>query len=264
MEEEKSREVEIRLQDLLDVFLNCWWIMLLVAAIVFTGLYIYKSQTHVDEYTATATVYVMKEKSEGGSTSTSEVSIANTLVKDFMELTTMDSVLELVRYDQNLTMSTAQLRKMVTLKNIENTRFIYVSVTAKDPQSALAISNSLAENACNYLNKELLGDQKYASVADKGTAPKNPSNPISAFKLLLIALVCALVVYVVYLVLFLMDDKINTPEDVEKYLKLSILGQIPNRDDTSRRKKRYGAYGAYGTYYAASNQTGSPTAPKNQ
>ena len=190
--------------------------MLLAAAIVFTGVYIYLNQTHVDEYTATATVYVMKEKSDGGNTSTSEVTIANTLVKDFMELATMDSVLEMVRTDRNLTMSTAQLRGMVSLKNIENTRFIYVSVTAKDPQSAHEISVSLAENACEYLNNELLGNQKYASVADRGLVPKTPSNPISAFKLLLIAVGAALATYAIYLVLFLMDDKINTVEDVEQ------------------------------------------------
>jgi capsular polysaccharide biosynthesis protein len=214
----------------------------------------------VDEYTATATVYVMKEKTEGGSTSTSEVSIANTLVKDFMELTTMDSVLEKVCDGKYINLTPAQLRKMVTVKNIESTRFIYVSVTAKDAQSAHELSISLAENACEYLNHELLGDQKYASVADRGLQPKKPSNPISALKLMLIALVCALVVYVIYLVLFMMDDKINTPEDVEKYLKLSILGQIPNKDDTSRRRKRYGAYG---TYYASNNQMGAPV-PTNR
>ena len=47
----------------------------------------------------------------------------------------------------------------------------------------------------------------------------------------------------IYLVMFLMDDKINDPEDVEKYLKLSILGQIPNKSDAGRRKKYY-AYDA--------------------
>ena len=60
---------------------------------------------------------------------------------------------------------------------------------------------------------------------------------------LLVAFMFAMVVYAIYLIRFLMDDKINTPEDVEKYLGLSLLGQIPNKYDTGKRKKYY-AYGS--------------------
>ena len=58
--------------------------------------------------------------------------------------------------------------------------------------------------------------------------------------MLLVAFVLAFAIYAIYLIRFLMDDKINSPEDVEKYLGLNVLGQIPNRYDTSRRKKYYG------------------------
>ncbi len=237
MEEEKKKETEIRLQDLLEVFLQCWWLMALVAVIVFVGLFIFMSANNKPEYTATTTVYVMKEST---STSTAEVSIANTLVNDYMELCKMDRVLEMVRHDLGLTISNTEFRKMIHVETIDSTRFIYLSITAKTPQDASDIANSLAKNACDVLNNDLLNGQPYASVANESLAPTKPSNPVSPLKILLIAFVGAVVVYGIYFVRFLLDDKVNTPEDVEKYLGLSLLGQIPNKHDTSRKKKYYG------------------------
>ena len=59
----------------------------------------------------------------------------------------------------------------------------------------------------------------------------------------------ALLVYGIYFVRYLLDDKINQPEDVEKYLGVSVLGVIPNSEDSKRR------YTKYGTYYAKSVTT---------
>lgn len=234
MEDEKNNGSEIDLRNLWTIFVHCWWIMLIVAAVVTVGLYVFFTATHEDEYTATAITYVMKESN---TTSTGDVSISNVLVNDFVETANLESVLEKVIYEQGLIISTTQLRKMITVTNQENSRFVQVSVTAKDPVRATDLANSLAEQMCNTLNDDLMFGQKYASVADPSKVPAKPSNPVSLLKVLIIAAVCALMVYAVYVVMFLMDDKINTPEDVERYLELNLLGQIPNRQDMSRRKR---------------------------
>ena len=236
MEEQKNKELEIRFQDLLEVFLHCWWILLLVAVLVFTTLSIYMNATHEDKYTATATVYVMKETDKA---STADVSIANTLINDYMELLSMERVLEEVRFELGLNISIRELSEMIRVQKSENTRFVYVSVTASKPQDAADISNALASVACEYMNQVLLNNEPYSKVANESPVPTKPSNPVSTLKLMLFGVIAAILVYAVYLVLFLLDDKINGPEDVEKYLELSILGQIPNKHDTGRRKKYY-------------------------
>ena len=138
------------------------------------------------------------------------------------------------------TMQVSQLRSMIKLEKIEDTRFVYVKVTAKNKQAAADIANTLASVACRYMNEQLLNDQPYTKVVNESEVPTTPSNPISKLMLLLVAVASSLLVYAVYLVLFLLDDKINSPEDVEKYLGLSTLGQIPYKHDTGR-KKQYAA-----------------------
>ena len=94
--EETKKETEIRLLDLWEVFLQCWWIVALVGVIVFIGLFIFLSANNEPEYTATTIVYVMKDSENS---TTGEVSIANTLVNDYMELCKMDRVMDMVRHD---------------------------------------------------------------------------------------------------------------------------------------------------------------------
>ena len=76
--------------------------------------------------------------------------------------------------------------------------------------------------------------------------PEKPSNPISVLKILLGAFVAAVLVYGIYFIRFILDDKINAPEDVEKYVGLNVLGAIPNKNQLNRRHEKYG-------YYYASN-----------
>jgi hypothetical protein len=85
-------------------------------------------------------------------------------------------------------------------------------------------------------------------------------------KIALIALVAAIAVYGVFFVLYLLDDKISTAEDVEKYLGVNMLGQIPNREEAQRRKKKgYGDYYdyGYGNAYATGKSNTSAQELKN-
>ena len=45
----------------------------------------------------------------------------------------------------------------------------------------------------------------------------------------------ALIAYLVFFILYVTDDKINTAEDLDQYLGVNLLGQIPYRHN-SREK----------------------------
>ena len=244
MEEEKNSEMEIGLRDFGAVFVHCWWIMLLAAVVVGVALYLFLNATHKDEYTAEASIYVMRSTGdgEGDGTTSQDISIATYLVRDAPELILSHQVLDRVIIQQNRILSYEQLKEMITITNEENTRILYLSVTAADPVEAASLVTSLANVTCDFMNNDMYDGQKLFKVVDQNVVPDQPSNPISMLKILLVAFACAIVVYAVYLVMFLMDDKINTPEDVERYLGLNLLGQIPNKKDTGRGKRYYAQY----------------------
>ena len=246
MEEEKSTDIDLGLQDLLDIFRHCWWIMAAVALVAAIVLYAVMNATHKDEFSAQASIYVTRSTAEnaGGSTgitSSGDLTMATYLAKDCPELVKSHAVLDPIAAFFNLEYD--ELKEMIQVSNKSDTRLIYITVTAKDANVAAEIAAELAQDSCDFMNQKMYDGQKLFRVVDEGIAPEEPSNPISLLTILLIAFAAAVVVYVIYLIMFLMDDKINGPEEVEKYLKLSILGQIPNKQDAGRKKKYY-AYDA--------------------
>ena len=248
MEENKELELEIKLSDIFDIFKQCWWLMLLVGVITCVAVFVGLTVTHEDEFTAKTTIYVLKQNDESSSTvSTSDISIANYLINDFMQLVySNDNVLEPVLKRNNPTglLTTKDLAKMIKVSQTNDTRMLTLSVTTGDKNTSRDLANDVAAFACDYFN--LRQNANIANVVDKAVAPKEPSNPISLITVLLIAFVAALIVYAVYLVMYILDDKINNEEDVQKVLGMNVLGVIPNRDEVVKSKsKRYAAYTSY-------------------
>ena len=107
------------------------------------------------------------------------------------------------------------------------------------------------------------------NVYDYGTLSTKPSNSIGLRRYILIGFGAAAMVYLAYLAALILDDKVKTEEDVHKYLKLSVLGDIPNAAAASNGSKygRYSRYGRkekYGKYYGSSApETPTASTPAN-
>lgn len=270
--EEKKREIELNIKDLGTVLLRCWWIMLLVGVLIGAGTYLILSLVHTDQYTATASIYVMREaiaKTSGADaiqTQSGDVSISNNLKADVMKLPLTRKVLTPVMQkvgiettESNYTM----MKSAIKTSSEDNEHIVYFSVTAEDRQSAVTLANLLVEETCTLFNDELFENERYVKELDAAVEPENPSNPISKVLILLVTVGAMVVVYLIFFVLFMADDKINDAEDVQNYLGVSLLGQIPNRRETGRRKKKYGGYYAYESNGTKKATTGSAKENKN-
>jgi hypothetical protein len=65
---------------------------------------------------------------------------------------------------------------------------------------------------------------------------------------ILVALIAAILVYAVFFLMFMFDDSVWTDEEIEKYLGLSVLGDIPDANSTRKKGYGYRKYGKYGKY----------------
>ncbi|HBF14552.1 MAG TPA: hypothetical protein DDW30_02490 [Clostridiales bacterium] len=237
MEETKNREIEIRFGDFVKVFCRCWWVLLLVGALVCGGVFGVLKLTHVPLYTATAKVYIIRTS---GSMQAAQVSISNALVSDFIESVTMGNVLTQTREELGMnSLSNKELSSMVKVSNTEGSRLITLSVTARSAKDAVDLVDSLARNSVEYFNDNLVKEE-YSQYVDK-LDTEHPescvvvSNPISKSKILLVGIAAVLLAYLVFFIIYVTDDKINTAEDLDQYLGINLLGQIPYRH-TPREK----------------------------
>ena len=247
---EETKQLDLTFADLLGIFKRCWILMAAVAVVVTVLTYVVMVNTHQDEYTSTVGMWAYRTGSDDDSGNVQENYYGNMMstqqIDEYMEIAQSRIVLEKVIADQNLTISTKQLSKMLNIYqkgNANTSTLFYLSVTAKSPESAQRLGEAWSRITYEHING--LVDKDVLLEFDPANLPETPSNPISLLKILLIAFACAVIVYGVYFVRFLMDDKVNNAEDVEKYLNLHVLGAIPDKNQLARRRSK-------GAYYAQS------------
>lgn len=240
MNENENTKV-VKLTDLWDVFLRCWWLMVLAAVVVSGAAKVIDDINFVPEYKSTATLYILRQNDNDYSTSgeaTNDFSLALKVVNDCDYLLKSRSVVDEVIESLDIDVSYASLKSRISTSNPEDTRILEVTVRAYDPTSAKLIVDKLCEIGQEKITEAMGFEQvnlyEYGNVAD---APCNKTGLTTYF---MIAMIIAVLVYAVFLLIFLFDDRLMTEEDIERYLGLSILGDIPNSQDTGRRRYGYG------------------------
>lgn len=259
--EQNETKGTISIADLWGVFIGHVWQIVLATLLVLAILVGYSVFTYEAEYTSTATVYIIRqEESSSGSTyspSTSDFSLALSTVNDCKLLLTSHKVLDQVIEDLGMEISYKRLCSMISINNPTNTRYLEISVTAPTPSDAKIIVDKLCEVG-RVSMVDIMGINQVNQV-DMGTFNELPSNDMIGVLCYVGALGTAVLVYAIYLILFIFDDKIVTPEDVEKYIGVSVLGVIPNAEaaaDSKRGRYGKGRYG-YGEQNARPQTEGS-------
>ena len=248
MEKQDTMRV-ITLNDIWDVFINHIIPIVLIAAMCVALLFAYGTIILTPTYSSTSTLYILKQDNSNDYVYTqADFSMALNIVNDCTYMVKSHEVLDKVISQLNLDVGYKELYDSITIENPDNTRVLEVTVESKDAQQSKEIADELCRVAAGKINDTMGINQ--VNLYSKGTVSSNPSNSISLTVYAFVGIMAAIIAYAVYLIAFVLDDKITTEEDVEKYLGLSVLGEIPNCNSTKNKngmhKNRY-TYGGKNT-----------------
>lgn len=241
-----GEESSLNLTGLLGLLWKRLWLILLAAIIVGGSCFAYNYVTYTEEYTSTAQIYVLNtEMMDGASASTTAYyfQLALTVVEDCKELLLSETVLNRVAEKLSLDIAPSNLRSMIKVTNDEDSRILRVSVTTENPELSCDIANEVSKQGVLRIHEIMKVDQ--ASVYEQGTVSQIPSNDVSWQTALLLGFAAGVLVYGICLLVAVLDDKVNDADDVETYLGLSVLGDIPHRSETTSRKRDNRYYGKY-------------------
>lgn len=176
-------------------------------------------------YEAKTTLIVNTDQKNDDTITGDEFSVTQRLAVTYGEIIKSRTVLEPVIEKLGLDISYDDLSKMVTVSPVKDTQIINISVQDTNPLKAKDIANSIPE----VFTKEVKRITKANSVEviDNAVEPLSPIKPNKLMNVL-IAFVLGIMIglFVVFLIEY-MDNKMKTPQDVEKHLDLPILGVIP-------------------------------------
>ena len=225
-----DEEMEINLVELFSYYLSKWYFLaagFLIGAVI-AGLFTYYMITPL--FTATSKLYMVSNSSDT-IVDLSDFNIGNSLSADYEQLLRVRPVIEGVIEDEKLDYTYEQLRGMINVSTISNTRILQISATSPSPKEAMVIANALADKAVEEI--PVLMDTAKPNIAERAIVPDEKSSPSMSRNTVLGALVGLLLVAGVLTVLFLMNDTMTSAEDVQRKLGLMPMTVIPEGDISS-------------------------------
>lgn len=236
----ESDEIEIDLLELAGVVFKKASLIILVTLICGVLVMLYDKVFVTPQYESTTKIIVLA-KQDSTTLTTSDMQMSTLLTKDYVELVSTRAVTEGVIAELGLMsgdepMTHEQLLSKMSVTSVSDTRIITISVLDKDPYVACDIANAVREHASAHIQSVM--DTEAVNVAEEGNIPVDPVSPSTLRDGVIGALVGAFVSIAIIVVLHLMDDTINTSDDIERYLGLSTLGTIPMDEKQQKNKKK--------------------------
>ena len=225
--------------DLTELFMTLWskahiiilsGILLGLLAFVGTKLFI------TPMYTSTTKFYVLTKTTDSGNVTYSDLQTGSQLTKDYAELVKSRPVLEEVVSVLNLDMDTQELADKITVTTPTDTRVMSINVEDAQPKQARDIADAVRQ-AVEIQIQEIM-DVDSVKTVEEANLPDSPSSPSVMRNTLIGAILGILISAGIIILIFMLDDTVKTPEDVETYLGLNVLASIPIYDGANTKNKK--------------------------
>ncbi len=135
--------------------------------------------------------------------------------------------------DPNMTQE--DIRKMLHIGAVDNTRIIEISIIHGNPVEAARIADIVAK----AFYEEIVGLYRIENVdiIDKAEVPELPISPKKTKNVALSVFAAFVLAVGIILLIEFLNTKIRTSEDVETYLGLNVIGSIPVNSVNKGRKR---------------------------
>lgn len=218
-----NTEVEINIFNLLKKLWKKKFLITFVAIAFATAGLFYSLFIVTPQYTSSTRIYVINPNN---SITAQDLQAGSFLANDYKEIITSTDVLEKVISSEKLNYPSSQLLQKITVYILKDTRVISISVEDANPKMSQKLANSVREAAVSKI--KAVTQVEDITTLEKGNLPKAPSSPNIKKNVLIGFIVGAGLSTIVLVIMGILDDRVNTEEDIEKVLGLTSLGIVPD------------------------------------
>lgn len=186
------------------------------------------------KYDSSALMIVNTRQDVNANVTSDQINSATKLVSTYSIIIKSDTVLQQVIDNLGLNLTYAQLNKRVTVAAVDDTQVMKITVQSDSPEWARQVCEQIITVAPDVIKEAVeAGSVKVISNPSLATEPVSPN--IEKNTMLAAAVGFVLVIGIIVLQV-LLDNKINTEEDVTKYLDMTVLGVIPQYDQGGKKE----------------------------
>lgn len=206
------------------------WIIVLITvlAMLTSGIISFFVLSPVYEANTTLIVNTEQSKETNNMITGDQLNVTQKLTLTYGEIIKSRAVLDSVIKKLDLNMEYKELEKAINVSPVKDTQIMSVTVQDTNPKRARDIANAIP----NVFTKEVKRITKANSVEviDKAIVPENPIKPNKVMNILIAAVLGIMIGLFIVFILEYMDNKIKTPQDIEKHINLPLLGVVPNEN----------------------------------
>lgn len=244
-----ERTKELNIQELFYAVLNRIWLVVLAAAILGAGMYVYTAKFITPMYRASVTMYVnnstklFEADDQIEYIASADLATSERLVTTYVTILESDTVLQSVSDEvfetTGVRVSASAIRASMSAGAINETEVFRVSISHADPQMAATIANAIANAAPEALAAIVEGSS--TKVVDHAKVPSAPYSPNLLQNTALGVIGGAMIAIVIVAISVLMDVRIRGEEDLSQISQAPVLGVIPDFDVESEKGYAYSA-----------------------
>ncbi len=219
-------EREINISEVLDLVLRRLWIIVVCVAISTVIAFCYSTFLVEPTYTSTGTLYVRNvEEVKDDRVDLNEINTSQRLVNTYIEILRSDTFTGIISKDVNLGYNASQIKSMLSMRSLNGTEILQISVNSTVPDHAAIIVNSILKNA----DDEIIRIVKAGSVEiiDTGKIPLQPASPNIPLNTISGAFIGAIISVLIIVLIHIMDVSVRGEEDMAERYEIPVLGVIP-------------------------------------
>lgn len=199
-------------------------IMITFLAVFITG--IFSAFILPKQYEAYTQLIINKPSNQDQPLTYNDVMLNQKLVETYSIIAKSNTVLQQVIDNLKLDITLKELNEKITVSGEGETEIIRITAKDTDPQLAVNIANNVGEVFMSEVVRKMKIDN--VQVIDPARIPEEPSSPNTKLNIAIAAVLGIMISLGIVFLKEYLDNTIKTPDDVQKYLGLPVLGSIPN------------------------------------
>ena len=226
---------EINIKDFFSYLKHYIFAFIVMIILAVGGVVAYDLLIKKPVYQANTTIVIAKSDNTTNAASTlNDVNASQKLATTYGEIAKSELVLNRVISNLNLPMTVKEFGKNLTVKPVEDTSILSVTVKDLDAWQASAIANEIAD----VFSKEVSKIYKLDNVSQLSVAkmPEQPSNNTLTRDVILAIFVAIGLVGGFAFLRFYLDDSVKHSDEVEKIYGLPMTGRISKSDMKPAKK----------------------------
>ena len=220
---------EINIKEFFSYLKHYISVFIIVIILAVGGVVVYDMMFKKPVYQARTTIVIAKADNSSSAASTlNDVNVSQKLTSTYGEIAKSELVLTQVIANLGLNMDVKALSANLTVKAVEDTSILSVTVKDLNAWEAAEIANEIA----NVFSKEVSKIYNLENVSQLSVAktPESPSNNTLTRDIVLAFVIAIVAVGGFAFLRFYLDDTVKHSDDIEKTLGLVMTGRISKND----------------------------------